>query len=67
MSAIESSREDIIGEPVARMLRLNAFAILAHLFLLVRHCTLLWNRAPQKDALFHAQMRYFRRESEMWL
>ena len=26
--------------------------------------TLLWNRAPQKDALLRARMRYFKRESE---
>src|SRR6188474_698049 len=57
-SAIESCREDIIAGPAAITLRLNAFAIL------VRHCppeprfTLRWNRAPQKDALLRAQMRY---------
>ncbi len=63
LSAIESCREDITGQPAAITLRLNAFAIS------VRHCppgprfTLRWNRVPQKDALLRAQMRYFKRES----
>jgi hypothetical protein len=64
LSAIESSREDIIGEPAASTLRLNAFAISVRHHPSERRFTLHWNRAPQKDALFLAQMQYFKRESE---
>src|SRR6266516_3263290 len=66
-SATGSWREDTIEGPAAITLKLNASAISPGLCLRALRFTLLWNRAPQKDALLRAQMRYFRRESETWL
>src|SRR2546430_14612338 len=63
-SATGTWREDIIGEPAATTLRVTASAISPGLCLRALRFTLLWNRAPQKDALLRAQLGYFMQESE---